>query len=1561
MAKYSKISAKDAKKVSKEKSIEKSKEVAEEILKESTNYATKSSTKSSAQTQKPTSAGNPLNPKTSENLNQGAFLEKTLGRKVSVGKTTGKRWISIQAWNLNMLNNGNQQASSVWSSNHDYGLIIATTKQPTNGVGYDPVILVEDITLSYPGAFLNTPTVHIDTVDTGGTFELRYKETAFQGSVGGVTNIVNTNGAYYINLRVTFLSGHVEKFEIFAPIGESYNSQLPSGLSGSGITNAATNILEVKSCENKPSAEFYSKGMNILNQRSTWDEDFGILTRYKSKGTNPDRPGEFNPSGTLGSPGLYVVYPMDENVDGSGQAPLYPFINAINGGFQDPLANLLGVDGIVTPAQQITGRQEFHRIDINLKSTPNLGVTEYSMFVTNSPAADFNAFQTAWTPYPGGVNDYDAWYVDNDDDMPMGASTLPISTDLDSIIAPNVVGGSLQPHPFVYTIYYAENITSCGGGALINEYDVCSTTGNPSNFLITGLDCNGNTIPSADMPGGANHVNGLSSFNNLSTCCTDCGNFNVNTIKVDPTFGNSDGYIEWDARVGGASSGDPFNTGSEYTVTIKDAFNADAGGTAAPTGGNTVTVASTVSDSTGIADRIVFGSGNAQIVPGMKIASGHTFYTAASGTSIPTTAFVGEVITGNLSVDATEYYIVDSLGNPAYSQADATPNLVFQTGNYGKHGGLAENTAANPFYVVCVKDETGCEECSNQVLNQPAGPPAGCTDSTAVNYDSSASIDDGSCILCNATSGLLEDPGGSNATNLFENFTFSSNAATWNSGVGSATTHNSDGTLSITSNVIAAAIPYLTYDANSKYEVLIFSVPNFGDPVSSGTQVGSTINAGTTLSTGIIAATTKTGLPYGYYTIRVRYVDTNTVSTMENCFSDFHAKVKAQVCTDTLSPDFMSVPSAINLQEQQNALLCTSAYDCCVLDPIQYATALFDPCSPILNTTITCSPSRAVQSEWFYSPDGITYTSILITQHGMVIAPETIIAQDPGVLTNLFSVTGSGFYKVVATCTLFSNNSNQTGLTVIDTCVEETEAYFDWPLHGCMDSTAYNFDATAVCPGPCISQSWDCDGNGNCTDPGTGLGAFMCDTPGNPLCCNTITCPVPVLYGCTDPCASNYNSTANTDDGSCMYTACLDPMAINQYMNCCSFGLGQGIYIPITSISGPDNSCCITPCAFPHDLSTTTTDATGTCTSFISDGTVTLTLDAVNYNININTYSWTWQIYDVTQTTIIYSDPTVYTGQTTSAPYSSLGTGNFWAEITDNFGCVFSISFWIGSTSQNVGCMNPDADNYDPLAICDCGCCLICGCLDPNASNFNPNANVLCECEYNINPAGPNACIPPSLEEDLEKLRACLSIKGTDWLTDYTTGRTTECLIMDKWKLIFIEYLLSVESEGIDCLFNCADVRTPNATVADCNSLWVTGGNSTGLNHDPNHEGASIAVGEGTTITAYDGFPLGWFGYDGALTPNPTSNYSYVGDVIKFNLDTGHPLSEWLNGTIWTLTQIPPNAQGLHQGCKTSEIGHYTQCLDYSTFSITGTTNYYDNFINFVNKFCQDCNISILK
>lgn len=58
------------------------------------------------------------------------------------------------------------------------------------------------------------------------------------------------------------------------------------------------------------------------------------------------------------------------------------------------------------------------------------------------------------------------------------------------------------------------------------------------------------------------------------------------------------------------------------------------------------------------------------------------------------------------------------------------------------------------------------------------------------------------------------------------------------------------------------------------------------------------------------------------------------------------------------------------------------------------------------------------------------------------------------------------------------------------------------------------------------------------------IGRYVCnDGSYSPTC----TCTPPYIYGCTDPSAKNYNSSANKDNGSCTYYVygCTNPDSIN--------------------------------------------------------------------------------------------------------------------------------------------------------------------------------------------------------------------------------------------------------------------------------------------------------------------------------------------------------------------------------------------------------------------------------
>ena len=63
---------------------------------------------------------------------------------------------------------------------------------------------------------------------------------------------------------------------------------------------------------------------------------------------------------------------------------------------------------------------------------------------------------------------------------------------------------------------------------------------------------------------------------------------------------------------------------------------------------------------------------------------------------------------------------------------------------------------------------------------------------------------------------------------------------------------------------------------------------------------------------------------------------------------------------------------------------------------------------------------------------------------------------------------------------------------------------------------------------------------------------------------------------------------------------------------------------------------------------------------------------------------------------------------------------NYNPNATVNQGCTY-----------NYGCTDSEAYNYDPSAYINDGSCTYQGCMDPNANNYNPNATIPGTCTYN--------------------------------------------------------------------------------------------------------------------------------------------------------------------------------------------------------------------------------------
>jgi len=297
-----------------------------------------------------------------------------------------------------------------------------------------------------------------------------------------------------------------------------------------------------------------------------------------------------------------------------------------------------------------------------------------------------------------------------------------------------------------------------------------------------------------------------------------------------------------------------------------------------------------------------------------------------------------------------------------------------------------------------------------------------------------------------------------------------------------------------------------------------------------------------------------------------------------------------------------------------------------------------------------------------------------------------------------------------------------TGVTYCgNECVEIVE--------GCMDTLAFNYDSLANTALPCYYIP-------GCTSPA--YLEYHIDTSNAVYTDFNIqdSCQTLAVFGCTDSASFNYDTLANVDNGGCVpvITGCMQPLAFNYNPNANTadtcipvvYGCMSNIAINYNPLANTDDGSCIgvnygctDSTMWNYSPSANTDD--GSCIPYIygcTDATM------YNYNAAANTDNGSCipYIYGCTDSTMFNYDPIANTNNNSCIPFIYGCTNpialNYCDSCnTDDFSCILPI----------YGCMDSTMFNYNPLANAQNNLtpCIpfVYGCTDPSMLNYNPQAN----------------------------------------------------------------------------------------------------------------------------------------------------------------------------------------------------------------------------------------------
>ena len=706
----------------------------------------------------------------------------------------------------------------------------------------------------------------------------------------------------------------------------------------------------------------------------------------------------------------------------------------------------------------------------------------------------------------------------------------------------------------------------------------------------------------------------------------------------------------------------------------------------------------------------------------------------------------------------------------------------------------------------------------------------GCTDVNASNYLPSANTDDGTCYYLGCTAGPLaiwsqESAGGS--LNYDPNATVDDGScvtAVWGCTVLGSWNYNSladfgsailsDGTSCGYADCMC--IPFNPGCTDS-------SADNYITPSNELTDVntddGSCVYNGCT--DPLAQNYTFTGSspvvdgPNGNLTyLNGNAFDDGSCTYVGGCTDAAACNYDATMTQDDGSCYSCADNNAINYNAVMPFIDYTCNAGCTYCDDVAVTIASQATATPGMNNgTITIEwPQSASATSYTVSGSGITTATF--TPSGNTIETYTITGLGTGTYNIYVTTTCTNSAGVVFTAGLQLPGGNIGTGPNFGTLV--TATITSTPITGCTDNTGTNTTLGAAGMTPINGQTWgacnydstaavddgSCDYTScaGCTDPLYVEYDAVFIQPSPTVAIAAGYCTTLIAYGCTNPTAFNYDSSANTDDGSCVpvVNGCMDntlnndgtyaasnyagpgsgasPEANTDDGSCNSYNCPYGLNSTISS-NGSSFVFKIlnweTPYVFGSnsDITKTATIGGAVVTSFASNSNIfqgpnnvgkrffepiasyfTAGVDtSIIVDFNVTTTDSNCDVYATTKT---------FTIGCTDANADVSGsfdiTDNTQCEYTgcmDATACNFESYYTIADNGSCAYCGDANAVNYDGAdPSCTSGC-IYAGCMDTTpqadgtgfaASNYDPTATIPCNTSDPLQ--GGTGTLDPSLD-----------------------------------------------------------------------------------------------------------------------------------------------------------------------------------------------------------------------